>query len=260
MYDKLSAVVLVAVVVLSGSAFALATGVHEDVTGSQVDSQANDPPNMVLVFGDDYTPGLRFRVLNRLKQGVVRNVLGQPVDGGPVIEDTSQYSGYLVQFLPTSGDSGQYGLVFTDVDDGQLMVGDQYQFSSNVTYFRTEINLLQPEIRSVEAETTPAEGTATTAGDGMATTNETVTPTPEGGEAMTNETGTPTPTTEAGVVGANETTAPAETTATEVVEETTTAEPTEGGLVSSIVDFINGLFGGGGDNEGAEVTTTVEGG
>ena len=263
MHDKLTATFLVTLLVLSGgSAFALATGAHEDAAESRmVTGEVNiqqQSPNEVLVFADDYTPGTSFQVITRLKQGAVREILGQTVNDRPVISDTSEYTGYVVNLQSAGNVSGEYGLVFVDREEGRLMMDTQYQFEADAMFFRVDINLLQTGIRSAGGDTTTEGGTPTpTPEEGTPTPMpEEGTPTPEGGTptpapTSTPEEGTPTPEAQGG--DGNETTPVAE-------GNTTVADAAEGNsFVSSIVDFLGGLFGSG-SNEGAQVTTTIEGG
>ena len=276
MHDTLTATLLAALLVLSaGSAVALTTGAYEDVTESRIvatGTNIQQQPSQVLVFADDYTPEPSFEVVTRLKQGAVRDILGQTVNDRPIISDTSDFSGYLVQ-LQSSGDvPGEYGIVFVDRNDGRLVTGTQYQFETDATFFMVDANLLQSGITSASGDTTPEEETTPTE-EGTPTltpenetptrTPEEGTPTPEEGMATpTPEEGTPTPMPEADGVDENETTTVGEETPEAVAagETTTAAEAGEdGGLISSIADFLGGLFGGGGD-EGAQQTTTVEGG
>lgn len=261
MYEKLTATFLAALIVLSGgSAFALATGAHEDVTENRIVSGINlqQQPSQVLVFADDYTPETSFRVITRLKQGAVRDILGQTVNDRPIISETSDYSGYVVHLQSTADVHGEYGLVFVNRNEGRLVTGNQYQFAADAAFFMVDVNLLEVDIRSVGGGATPEEGTPTPTPEGETPTpapeEATLTPTPGEG-TPTPEAGTPTPTPE------GDTPTPTPDAEAVAPEQTPTAAQQEedGGIISGFVDFFSGLFGGGGE-DGGQQTTTVEGG
>jgi len=172
----------------------------------------NGAPSQVMVFSYDYSPGLPFEVVNRLQQQTVDSVLGQTVgeNGDQLVNDPTEYNGYVVQYQSGDGTIGEYTMVF--VRDETLTGDTTYEFTpGDVTFFNTDVTLLQAGLQRTEGEESET--------DDEETTEEDETPTED---QETTEEGDETPTDD------GETTQEADETPTETTpDETTPDETTE---------------------------------
>ncbi|WP_128475964.1 hypothetical protein [Halorussus pelagicus] len=188
-------------------------------------------PNTGLVFVDDYRPGIGFRVVSRIQQPTVNEILGyvdpaNPDRGDGAVVDPTDWNGYLVDQQKCG--LGNYNLVF--LREGLLEEGQTYSFTTDAIFFSNSLQLLEARIRrgagqaagqDAGDETTEEGGTET---QPEATTEETTTETDTTEEPTTTQTTTTTETTPP-ADGAT-TTAPDGTTATSdgttTLDETTT--------------------------------------
>ena len=131
-------------------------------TNADQDVQCVCRPDLVLVFADDYHPGIPFRPINRLPQDTVSVLLGRRSDDAtPVVSDPTDYRGYIVLVRPTPNAPGKYAFVF--VHEQTLKSDQLYRFTTDVTVFEDEILLLQAGIDTAgdagETTTTPPDQT-----------------------------------------------------------------------------------------------------
>jgi hypothetical protein len=98
--------------------------------------------NQAFVFSYDYHPGRPFQVIANLQQDVVDTVLGQQVQGEPVISDTADYNAYIANYQAgEAGGPGEYLLIFTE--EAGLQQGQTYMFQTGASFFAGQFNLLE---------------------------------------------------------------------------------------------------------------------
>ncbi|GAB3668856.1 hypothetical protein GCM10028856_14760 [Halopiger thermotolerans] len=103
---------------------------------------AQQQADSAYIFSYDYHPGRPFQVLVNLQQEVVDVILGQQVQGQPVISDTADFNAYIANYqgAQTTG-PGEYFLVFTQ--EAGLQPGQMYTFQTGASFFAGQFNLLE---------------------------------------------------------------------------------------------------------------------
>ncbi len=121
---------------LASGAAALGLGSSGSVTGeTNLQQQQLDTG---LVFVNDYQPGVPLRIVSRMQQTTVNQILGGQQDGQPVVDPTD-YNGYIYNYQGCGG--GNYGLAF--VRETNLQQGQTYSFATDATFFSNQIQLLE---------------------------------------------------------------------------------------------------------------------
>jgi hypothetical protein len=134
--------------VLASSAAALGFAGSGSVSGEISDGNQRllqQQPGTGLVFVDDYNPGVQFTVVSRVQQTTVNQILGQTVDDNQVVQDPTDYNGYIVTYSQNCA-PGSYNLVF--VRQTSLEEGQTYSFSRDATFFNNQIQLLESTIQT----------------------------------------------------------------------------------------------------------------
>ncbi len=176
---------------LASGAFALGFG------GTATAQQASS----ALLFTYDYSPRRQFQTVAQIQQSTTNSILAD------LVGQADEWTGFICLYKRGENDPGEFFLAFTR--GGPLGSGE---FSTNVSFFQSDANLLRVEISEVRETTTPAEETTTPAEETTTPAEETTTPAEE----------TTTPAEETTTTPANETT-------TQDVQVGTTATQTDGG-------------------------------
>ncbi|GAB3668851.1 hypothetical protein [Halopiger thermotolerans] len=98
--------------------------------------------SQALAFSYDYHPGRPFQVLVNLQQEVVDIVLGQQIQGQPVVSDTADFNAYIANYQGAQATGpGEYFLIFTQ--ESELQPGQTYTFQTGASFFAGQFNLLE---------------------------------------------------------------------------------------------------------------------
>lgn len=133
-----------------------------DVEAGSQHAGHEHPPDLVLVFADDYHPNARFRPIDRLPQQPVNAILGfEGTAGNPVVNEPTDYVGYVVRVETYPNEPGRYTFAF--VNEQTLRQDRWYRLTEDVVFFDTHLSLLSVAITTDAGvgETTTREGTTT---------------------------------------------------------------------------------------------------
>lgn len=109
-------------------------------------------PELVLVFADDYRPEVTFRVVDRIPQRPVNEVLGYRVEGEPAVSNPTDYNGYIIDYPNLRG---EYAFAF--VNRRTLQQDQRYQFTDDVVFFDIRLNLVSASLTTASEEEPSSE-------------------------------------------------------------------------------------------------------
>lgn len=147
-----------------------AAGDADDGGSSAPDAADNAPstepvrrPEPVLVSASDYRAGIAFRPVDRLPRRAVTAVLGGRLDDyEPVVPDSTDYEGYVVDYRPHP--PGKYAFAFAD---GRTLRTDRrYRLTDDVVFFDARMNLVSASVATVhdaDGESTASNSSTTDA-------------------------------------------------------------------------------------------------
>ncbi len=114
---------------LASSAVALGLGASGTATAQQAGS--------ALLFTYDYSPRRQFQTVAQIQQSTTNSILAD------LVGQADEWTGFIVRYRRGEDDPGEFFLAFTR--GGPLGSGE---FSTNVSFFQSDANLLRVELTS----------------------------------------------------------------------------------------------------------------